>query len=62
MSKPVKAKGNEQLATKSHQLREQKIHKIRAAMEVQVYGAEKVTTSKPRQFQVRLKRARQVTT
>jgi len=46
MSKSAKAKVDEQLATESHQLREQKIHKICAAMEVQVYGAEKVTTSK----------------
>ena len=55
MSKSAKAKVDEQLATESHQLREQKIHKIRAAMEVLVYGAEKVTTSKRRQFQIRLK-------
>jgi hypothetical protein len=62
MSKSAKAKVDEQLATESHQLREQKIHKIRAAMEVLVYGAEKVTTSKRRQFQVRLKIARQAAT
>jgi len=43
-SKSAKAKVDEQLVTESHQLREQKIHKIRPAMEVQVYGAEKVTT------------------
>jgi hypothetical protein len=55
MSKSAKAKVDEQLAKKSHQLQEQKIHKIHAAMEVLVYGAEKVTTSKPRQFQMRLK-------
>jgi len=54
MSKSVKAKVEEQLATESHQLREQTIHTIRAAMDVQVYGAEKVTTSKRRQFQVHL--------
>jgi len=58
MSKSAKAKVDEQLATESHQLREQIIHKIRAAMEVQVYGAEIVTTSKRREFQVRLNRAR----
>ena len=46
MTKSVKAKVDEQLATESHQLREQEIRIIRAAMEVQVYGAEKVTTSK----------------
>jgi hypothetical protein len=62
MSKSAKAKVDEQLATESHQLRDQKIHKIRAAMEVLVYGAEKVTTSKRRQFQVRLKIARQAAT
>jgi len=31
-------------------------------MEVQLYGAEQVTTSKRRQFQVRLNRARQAAT
>jgi len=46
MSKSGKATVDELLAMESHQLREQRIHKIRAAMEVQVYGAEKVTTSK----------------
>jgi hypothetical protein len=53
---------DEQLATELHQLREQKIHKIHAAMEVLVHGADKVTTSKRRQFQVRLKLARQAAT
>ena len=62
MSKSAKAKVDELLARESHHLREQKIHKIRAAMEVQLYGAEKVTTSKRRQFQVRLNRARQAAT
>jgi len=46
MSKSANAKVDELLARESHHLREQKIHKIRAAMEVQLYGAEKVTTSK----------------
>jgi len=46
MSKSATANVDEKLATESHQLREQKIHQIRAAMEVQVYRAEKVTTSK----------------
>jgi len=46
MLKSVKAKVNDQLARESHQLREQKIHKICTAMEVLVYRAEKVTTSK----------------
>jgi hypothetical protein len=62
MSKSAKAKVDEQLATESHQLREQQIHKIRAAREVLVNGAGKVTTSKRRQFQVRLKIARQAAT
>jgi len=62
MSKSGKAQVDELLARESHQLREQKIHKIHAAMVVQVYGAEKVTTTKQRQFQVRLNRARQAAT
>jgi len=57
MSKSAKAKVNEQLARESHPLREQKIHKFRAAMEVLVYRADMVTTSKRRQFQVHLNRA-----
>jgi len=56
--KSAKAKVDELLARESHYLREQKIHKIRAAMVVQLYGAGKVITSKQRQFQVRLNRAR----
>jgi hypothetical protein len=47
------------LARESHHLREQKIHKIRAAIEVPRYVAEKVTTSKRRRFQVRLNGAQQ---
>ena len=62
MSKSAKAKVDEQLATESHQLREQTIHKTCTAIEVLVYGAEKVTTSKRRQFQLRLKIARQAAT
>jgi len=62
MLKSVKATGDELLARESHHLQEQKIHKIRAAMEVQLYGAEKVTTPKWRQFQVRLNRAQQAAT
>jgi hypothetical protein len=46
MSKTAKARVDEWLATESHQLWVQNIHKIRAAMEVLVYGADKVTTSK----------------
>jgi len=62
MLKSAKASVDDQLAMESHPLREQTIHKIRTAMEVQVYRAEKVTTSKRRQFQVRLNRARQAAT
>ena len=50
------------LAKESHRLGEQKIHMIRAAMNVQLYRAEKVTTLKRRQFQVRLNRARHAAT
>jgi hypothetical protein len=46
MLKSAEAKVDKQLATESHQLRERKIHKLRAAMEVLAYAAEKVTTSK----------------
>jgi len=62
MSRSAKAKVDDLLATESHQLREQKIHKIRAAIEALVYGAEKVSSTKRRQFQVRLNRARQAAT
>jgi len=60
MSKSAQAKLDDLLARESHLLREQKINKIRAAMEALVYGAEKVSTTKCRQFQVRLTRAQQV--
>jgi hypothetical protein len=46
MSKSAKAKLDILLATESPQLCEQKIHKIPAAMEALVYGAEKVSTTK----------------
>jgi len=62
MSKTAKAKVDELLAREFHYLREQKIHKIHAAMEVQLHGAEKVTTSKQRQFQVHLNRAQHAAT
>jgi len=62
MLKSVKAKVDDLLAMESHQLRKQKIHKIRAAMEALVYGAEKISTTKCRHFQVRLNRARQAAT
>ena len=62
MSKSAKAKVHKLLAREYHHLREQKIHEIRAAMEVQLYGAEKLTTSKPRQFQVHPNRAQHAAT
>jgi hypothetical protein len=46
ISKSAKAKVDQLLAKDSHHLQEQKIHKICAAMEVQLYGAEKVTASR----------------
>ena len=52
MSKSAKAKVDQLLAQKSHQVQEQNIHKISAAMDVQVYGAEMVYTTKQRQWQV----------
>jgi len=48
-----------QLARKLHQLREQMIDKIRSAMDVQVYGAGKVTTPRRCQFTVHLNGAQQ---
>jgi hypothetical protein len=54
MSKSAKAKVDDLVATEFHQLREQKVRQIRAAMEDLVYGAEKVSSTKRRQFQVRL--------
>jgi len=62
MSKSANAKVDEQLARESQLLWEQKIHRICAAMEVQVYRAEKVTTTKQREFQVCLNRAPQAVT
>ena len=62
MSKSAKAKVDGQLARDFHQLREGKIQIICAAMEVQVWGAAKVTTTRRRQFQVCLNRARQAAT
>jgi hypothetical protein len=57
MSKSAKAKVDDLLGRESYLLREQKIHKIPAAMEALVYGAEIDSTTKRRQFQVRLNRA-----
>jgi len=62
MSKSVKATVDDLLARESYLLREQMIHKIRAAMEALVYGADMVSTTKCRQFQVRLNGARQAAT
>jgi len=49
MSKSARAKVDQLLARESHHLQEQKIHIICAAMEFQLYGVEKVNTSKHRQ-------------
>jgi len=62
MSKSEKAEVDDLLATESYQLREQKIHKICAAMEAHVYGAENVSSTKCRKCQVRLNRAWQAAT
>jgi len=62
MLKFAKAKVDDLLAKEFHLLREQKIHKICAALEAVVYGAEKVCTTKRRQFHVRLNRAQQAAT
>jgi len=62
MSKSAKAKVDDLLATESHQLWEQKIYKISSAMETLLYGAEKVSTTKHWQFEVRLNRAQQAAT
>jgi len=57
MSKYAKVNVDALLATGSHQLRERKIHKIRAAMEAHAHGAENFSTTEHRQFLVRLNRA-----
>ena len=62
MSKSVKAKVDNLLARESHLLREQKIHKIRAAMKALLYAAKIVSTTKRRQFQVCLNRTQQAAT
>jgi len=62
MLKSAKATVDYLLATESHQLRDQMIHEIPAAMEALVYGAVKVFSTKRRQFQVRLNRAWQAAT
>jgi len=60
MLKSAKAKVDQQLASDSHQLQEKEMYKICAVMCIQVYGAERVTTTRQRQFQVRLNRAQPV--
>ena len=62
MLKSAKAKVDDMVATESYQLREQKIHKICAAMETLVYGAEKVSSTKRMQFHVHLNRSWQAAT
>jgi len=62
MSKSAKAKVNDLWATGSYQLREQKIHKMCAAMEALVHGAEKISSTKHRQFQVCLNTVQQAAT
>jgi hypothetical protein len=57
MWKSAKANVNHLLAMESHLLREQKIHTICTVLEALVYGADKVSTTKHRQFQVYLNRA-----
>jgi len=62
MSKSAKAKVDDLLARELHHLQLQKIHKIRAAMEVQLYRAEMVTTSNRRQLYVHLNTAQHAAT
>ena len=45
MLKSVNAKVDEQLARESHQLEAKKCDRIYAAIEVQVYGVEKISTT-----------------
>jgi len=62
MLKSVKVTVDEPLGTEFHQLCKQILHKICAAMEVLVDGVGKVSTTKRRQFEVRLNGPRQVAT
>jgi len=57
-----KGRSGELLAWEFHQSREQMIHIICAAIEIQVYRAEKVTTTKQRHIQVPLNRSWQAAT
>jgi hypothetical protein len=58
----VKAKVDHLLGMESHQLHEQKIIKISAAMEALLYGAEMVCTTKYRKFLLRPNRDQQAAT
>jgi len=62
MLKSAKARVDEEVARESHQLQIERIDKIHTAMNVQVYGAEKVTRTECRQFQVCLNTALQTAT
>jgi len=62
MSKSAKAKVDALVATEFYQLCEQTIHKIHCAMDALGYGAETVSSTKRRQFQVGLNRAQQAAT
>jgi hypothetical protein len=59
MSTTWKAKVDDLCATESLQLSKNKIYKMRAAIKALEYGAEKVSSTKRRQFQVCLNRAQQ---
>jgi len=62
MSMSAMAIFDELLVRESHQLRVQMIDKLRAAMEVQVYGADKLRTTNGRKVQGRLNGAQQAAT
>jgi len=62
MLKSAKAKVDDLLAKESHQLCKLNIHQIHATMATIVYGAEKVSTTQRRQFQLHPNRAQQVAT
>jgi hypothetical protein len=61
-SKSAKAQVDELLAREFHHVHEQKIYKICAAIDVQVYWAQQDKTTNRRQFQVRLNTARRPAT
>jgi len=62
MSKSAKAIVDNLLARESHQVCDQKIHKMCTAMEVLVSGAEKISLTKCRQFQLCLNRTQKAAT